>query len=195
MSPSRAYITLYNLLQAGGWLDILYQTVRSNDALMSWNRAHLPLHLCQVTSLVDTLHAAGGLLKSSPLVPFLKTFGHLFISNVVSPFVPHSPFLRLLFLSWSLSDSIHYLYQASLNVNFPFKSLIHWLYHHLFLCSLPLSLCCEWGILLAFIRCRPSSLTFTLVCLFYTLFSMTTYFLFFRQKLRERALYASSENV
>uniref|UniRef100_A0A0E0DSI0 Very-long-chain (3R)-3-hydroxyacyl-CoA dehydratase n=1 Tax=Oryza meridionalis TaxID=40149 RepID=A0A0E0DSI0_9ORYZ len=107
--PLQLYLLSYNSVQALGWfvalLRLLPCPVHSSYAVASdltW-------------AILETIHAAIGLVHTSPLLAFLQWGGRThFVLAVVRqiPEVQSSPSVFITFMAWSISEVIRYSHYA-----------------------------------------------------------------------------------
>ncbi|KAI5019138.1 hypothetical protein ZWY2020_044026 [Hordeum vulgare] len=102
--PSRLYLLAYNSLQAIGWSVALLRLL-----------ACLALRLLQTCAVLDTIHAAVGLVPTSPFLAFLQWGGrtHFVLALLRQiPEVQDSPSVFITFMAWSISEVIRYSHYA-----------------------------------------------------------------------------------
>ncbi|XP_066367522.1 uncharacterized protein [Miscanthus floridulus] len=117
--PSKLYLVCYNSLQSLGWLIALLR-------LLPCLAPPFPVHsayavagdlICflQACAILETVHAAIGLVPTAPLLAFLQWGGRThFVLSVVRqiPEVQRSPSVYITFIAWSISEVIRYSHYA-----------------------------------------------------------------------------------
>uniref|UniRef100_A0A0D9WHC6 Very-long-chain (3R)-3-hydroxyacyl-CoA dehydratase n=1 Tax=Leersia perrieri TaxID=77586 RepID=A0A0D9WHC6_9ORYZ len=117
--PSQLYLLFYNSVQALGWfvvlLRLLPRLVPPFSVHSSFAVAGDLVCLLQASAILETVHAAVGLVRTAPLLAFLQWGGRThFVLAVVRqiPEVQSSPSVFITFMAWSISEVIRYSHYA-----------------------------------------------------------------------------------
>ncbi|CAL4901150.1 unnamed protein product [Urochloa decumbens] len=113
--PSKLYLVCYNSLQALGWSIALLRLVACLAHPLSVHSAYAVagdlICLLQTSAILETVHAAIGLVPTTPLLAFLQWGGRThFVLAIVRqiPEVQISPSVFITFMAWSISEVIRY---------------------------------------------------------------------------------------
>ncbi|CAN6327964.1 unnamed protein product [Urochloa humidicola] len=119
--PSKLYLVSYNSLQALGWSIALLRLVSCLAAPLSVHSAYAVagdlICLLQTCAILETVHAAIGLVPTTPLLAFLQWGGRThFVLAIVRqiPEVQRSPSVFITFMAWSISE-VHCFHPAVSN--------------------------------------------------------------------------------
>uniref|UniRef100_A0A0E0L3F7 Very-long-chain (3R)-3-hydroxyacyl-CoA dehydratase n=1 Tax=Oryza punctata TaxID=4537 RepID=A0A0E0L3F7_ORYPU len=112
--PSQLYLLSYNSVQALGWLVAL---LRLLPCLVPSSSVHSSYAVAGdlTWAILETIHAAVGLVHTSPLLAFLQWGGRThFVLAVVRqiPEVQSSHSVFITFMAWSISEVIRYSHYA-----------------------------------------------------------------------------------
>uniref|UniRef100_A0A0E0HFK8 Very-long-chain (3R)-3-hydroxyacyl-CoA dehydratase n=1 Tax=Oryza nivara TaxID=4536 RepID=A0A0E0HFK8_ORYNI len=112
--PSQLYLLSYNSVQALGWFVAL---LRLLPCLAPPSSVHSSYAVAGdlTWAILETIHAAIGLVHTSPLLAFLQWGGRThFVLAVVRqiPEVQSSPSVFITFMAWSISEVIRYSHYA-----------------------------------------------------------------------------------
>ena len=147
-----AYLSFYNLALFCGWSICLFHVLRNiHRPGTVYEHASGACILSQSVSLLETLHASLGLVRSSPVMSLIQWTGRshvlLLILNAV-PSVQQSPFAAILLLVWALSEVIRYPWYAclSLRSNGP-PQWLTWLRYTAFIPLYPVGVACEMALI------------------------------------------------
>ncbi|CAN6332803.1 unnamed protein product [Urochloa humidicola] len=117
--PSKLYLVSYNSLQALGWFIALLRLVSCLAHPLSVHSAYAVagdlICLLQTCAILETVHAAIGLVTTTPLLAFLQWGGRThFVLAIVRqiPEVQRSPSVFITFMAWSISEVIRYSHYA-----------------------------------------------------------------------------------
>ncbi|KAF0923886.1 hypothetical protein E2562_007735 [Oryza meyeriana var. granulata] len=117
--PSQLYLLSYNSVQALGWfvalLRLLPCIVPPSSVHSSYAVAGDLVCLLQASAILETVHAAVGLVHTAPLLAFLQWGGRThFVLAVVRqiPEVQSSPSVFITIMAWSISEVIRYSHYA-----------------------------------------------------------------------------------
>ncbi|CAL4893942.1 unnamed protein product [Urochloa decumbens] len=113
--PSKLYLVCYNSLQALGWSIALLRLVACLAHPLSVHSAYAVagdlICFLQTCAILETVHAAIGLVPTTPLLAFLQWGGRThFVLAIVRqiPEVQISPSVFITFMAWSISEVIRY---------------------------------------------------------------------------------------
>jgi very-long-chain (3R)-3-hydroxyacyl-CoA dehydratase len=138
-----SYLVLYNLSQFAGWAFLLAQLVPQLSTILTQGSdkgqlyaatGTVLIYLC-LAALLEVVHAAVGLVRSSPVVTFFQVFVRIVATCLVLGYVPEAqkcigyPFLLLAFCS---VEVIRYPYYAAGILGFNLYPLLWLRYFHLF---------------------------------------------------------------
>uniref|UniRef100_A0A0D3G8M0 Very-long-chain (3R)-3-hydroxyacyl-CoA dehydratase n=1 Tax=Oryza barthii TaxID=65489 RepID=A0A0D3G8M0_9ORYZ len=112
--PSQLYLLSYNSVQALGWFVAL---LRLLPCLAPPSSVHSSYAVAGdlTWAILETIHAAIGLVHTSPLLAFLQWGGRThFVLAVIRqiPEVQSSPSVFITFMAWSISEVIRYSHYA-----------------------------------------------------------------------------------
>ncbi|KAF0923885.1 hypothetical protein E2562_007735 [Oryza meyeriana var. granulata] len=121
--PSQLYLLSYNSVQALGWfvalLRLLPCIVPPSSVHSSYAVAGDLVCLLQASAILETVHAAVGLVHTAPLLAFLQWGGRThFVLAVVRQIpecqmqVQSSPSVFITIMAWSISEVIRYSHYA-----------------------------------------------------------------------------------
>ncbi|KAJ1263246.1 hypothetical protein BS78_09G168500 [Paspalum vaginatum] len=113
--PSKLYLVCYNTLQMIGWFIALLRLLPCLALPLSVHSAYAVagelICFLQTCAILETVHAAIGLVPTAPLLAFLQWGGRThFVLAVVRqiPEVQRSPSVFITFIAWSISEVIRY---------------------------------------------------------------------------------------
>ncbi|KAF6990496.1 hypothetical protein CFC21_007680 [Triticum aestivum] len=116
---SRLYLLAYNSLQAIGWSVALLRLLPCLAPPVSVRPAYAAagdlICFLQTCAVLETVHAAVGLVPTSPFLVFLQWGGRThFILALLrqTPEVQGSPSVLITFMAWSISEVIRYSHYA-----------------------------------------------------------------------------------
>lgn len=134
----RAYLASYNALQCALWLRILYycmamlvtafanagspEDIQVEQRQRFYNLMITPLMTAQVLSVMEILHAAVGVVRSSPLPALAQVFGrllHIFAGMATLPAYQSTVWVLLLVLVWCWADIPRYTLYLLLQLQGP----------------------------------------------------------------------------
>ncbi|RLN00130.1 very-long-chain (3R)-3-hydroxyacyl-CoA dehydratase 2 isoform X1 [Panicum miliaceum] len=117
--PAKLYLVCYNSLQALGWFVALLRLLPCLAPPVSVHSAYAVagdlICVLQTCAILETVHAAIGLVPTAPLLAFLQWGGRThFVLAVVRqiPEVQSSPSVLITFMAWSISEVIRYSHYA-----------------------------------------------------------------------------------
>ncbi|KAG2498226.1 hypothetical protein HYH03_003976 [Edaphochlamys debaryana] len=168
MRLTQAYLALYNAAQAVGWAtafgSLVYGFIQEQSNEQIYDRAAPLIGWLQFASLLETVHAALGLVPSSPLSALMQWGGR---SNclfcVVQPIrALHSDVYALVMLGcWSAAETIRYPQYAAATLG-ACPGWLTWMRYTMFIPLFPLGTMAEMGLMAAALpdlaRRRPYSL-------------------------------------
>ncbi|GIL62443.1 hypothetical protein Vafri_16669 [Volvox africanus] len=155
MRISQAYLALYNALQACGWAlvlaNLLYGILRKDLPEQLYAAAGPITNVVQGASLLETVHAAIGLVPSSPLMSLMQWMGRsnvLFL--ILGPISQlHSSWWSVLMLAtWALAEVIRYP-QYALSSLGSCPAWLTWLRYTMFIPLYPAGVVAEMGLMVA----------------------------------------------
>ncbi|EFJ47290.1 hypothetical protein VOLCADRAFT_61480 [Volvox carteri f. nagariensis] len=157
MRISQIYLVLYNALQACGWAAvlgaILYGVLQKGRPEQLYNSAGFLTKLVQGASLLETLHAAVGLVPSSPLMSLMQWMGR---SNVFFLILEPNPQVRMSWWSvlmmgtWAAAEVIRYpQYMLSTALGERCPHWLTWLRYTMFIPLYPVGVVAEMGLMVA----------------------------------------------
>jgi len=166
----KAYLVAYNLSQFAGWSYMLWLTTpllqralldeSGRGALALWTAVEPALKLFQTAAVLEVLHAALGLVRSSAMVTLMQVFSRVAVTWAVVDAFPAPQSCRgvpLFLLAWEITEVIRYSFYAAglLKLNFP---PLTWLRYTLFLILYPMGVTGElWCGLAALPELRGSA--------------------------------------
>ncbi|RCV17392.1 hypothetical protein SETIT_3G216300v2 [Setaria italica] len=117
--PSKLYLVCYNSLQALGWFIALLRLLPCLAHPVSAHSAYAVagdlICFLQTCAILETVHAAIGLVPTAPLLTVLQWGGRThFVLAVVRqiPQVQSSPSVFITFMAWSIAEVIRYSHYA-----------------------------------------------------------------------------------
>eukprot|EP00850_Spirogloea_muscicola_P006699 SM000032S12083 [mRNA] locus=s32:451908:454230:+ [translate_table: standard] len=144
-----AYLAAYNAAQALGWgaalTLVLGAVVRTGGWRSGYSAAGQLVSICQLAAVLEVVHAATGLVRSSAQTAFLQWFGrtHVLLAVIASvPEVQQLQSVTVMLLAWALSEVIRYP-QYCLNILGSCPGWLTWLRYSAFIPLYPLGL--FWG--------------------------------------------------
>ncbi|KAJ1982379.1 hypothetical protein H4R34_001727 [Dimargaris verticillata] len=120
---ARGYLIAYNAASVGAWGWILFRLIanmlanggdyRSNYAAFGWE-----LTLIQTTMVLDVVHVALGLVRSSVLTTAIQIMSRIIIVWIQcqlfnAPMVVESAAFTTMILAWSVTEVVRYSYYAA----------------------------------------------------------------------------------
>merc|ERR1712142_747292 len=153
----KSYLFLYNLLQFLGWSFLLVQVCshfKHGDTYTDlYESVAGTLNIFQTAAVLEILHAALGLVRSSVQVTFQQVFSRVYVTWAILHLLPPSQLsvgFPLLLFAWTITEIIRYsMYAVSLVGNPPY--LLTWLRYTFFIVAYPCGvtgelLCSYWGL-------------------------------------------------
>jgi len=169
---SKLYLASYNLGQALGWSYILYLIIQHYTQPFSgtlWEKTKLPMVIFQNAALLEIMHVAVGLVRSSVIITTVQVFSRVMLVVGVILATPityaaASPGLPLAFTAWSIAEIIRYFYYFGNLVGIVPHFLV-WLRYTTFIILYPLGvtgelLCFYAGV--QFANANPNAWSYTL---------------------------------
>eukprot|EP00898_Chlorokybus_atmophyticus_P002226 jgi/Chlat1/3003/Chrsp2S00365 len=112
---AKAYLFLYNAVQAAGWAYALVllvtELLSSRSHYGTYAAAGGVINAFQLAAFLEVIHAALGLVRSNPALVFLQWLGrsHVLFACVYSvDEVKVSPALPVMFAAWALTEVVRY---------------------------------------------------------------------------------------
>ena len=152
------YLLLYNAVQTGGWFAVLVIMVmhlvrNPSDFAGVFDAVELPLLVCQTGAVLEVVHAAVGLVRTSAGMTAMQVASRLFNLYAMYgvPGVRYNKAVALTISAWSITEVIRYaFYFASLMKSVPYALL--WCRYTFFYLLYPLGVL---GELLVFFQAIP----------------------------------------
>eukprot|EP00892_Ulva_mutabilis_P007699 jgi/Ulvmu1/5300/UM022_0094.1 len=149
VSLQQAYLAAYNALLGLGWaacaLVVLFYSAQNKDLSVAYNTAVPLANWLQAVSILETVHAALGLVRSGVLMNFLQWTARshaLFLAVNPEPSLHAHPAAALMLFSWGLGEACRYPWYTLTQLgNCPFA--ITWLRYSGFVVMYPLGLVAE----------------------------------------------------
>eukprot|EP00884_Botryococcus_braunii_P001131 jgi/Botrbrau1/11018/Bobra.101_1s0016.1 len=143
-----SYLLGYNVLQTALWtLGVgltLWTLIRTGSGAGVYAAAAPVVKFAQLLALIETLHAATGLVRGSPLMSFLQWFGRSNVLFLIADYIPEVQghwYVASTFVAWGLADMIRYPFYACALVGKP-QPWLTWLRYTAFIVLYP------WGMFL-----------------------------------------------
>mmetsp|Transcript_15676 Transcript_15676/g.43856 ORF Transcript_15676/g.43856 Transcript_15676/m.43856 type:complete len:218 (-) Transcript_15676:1027-1680(-) len=153
MSLATAYLVVYNIAQAGGWLSVLLLTAltiqRGGSAEDVYSATGFLVCCFQGLSLLETLHAATGLVRSGVAAALIQWVGRSHVLFAVLYAVPElhgSLAVTPLFTVWAISEIIRYPWYAATLLD-ACPAFLTWLRYTAFIVLYPIGVLSEVWIL------------------------------------------------
>merc|ERR1739838_447 len=117
-SPSNLYLILYDVLQTLGWMIVLIQTLHQlvyeqEPVRYMWDNVHIVLDIFQTLAVLEIVHCAIGLVRSSVVLTTFQVFSRVFVLWAVLHSAEQSQQsigLPMLLVAWSVTEVIRYSY-------------------------------------------------------------------------------------
>ncbi|KAK3135364.1 hypothetical protein QOZ80_5BG0418050 [Eleusine coracana subsp. coracana] len=116
---SKLYLLCYNSLQSLGWFIALLRLLPCLAPPLSIHSAYAVagelICLLQTCAILETVHAAIGLVPTAPILTFLQWGGRTHFALAVVQQIPEvqsSPSVFITFIAWSISEVIRYSHYA-----------------------------------------------------------------------------------
>jgi len=107
------YLLGYNVYQAFGWANVFLGVVGSNK-LGLWNNVGPTVSYFQHLGIMEVLHAAVGMTRSSPAMTFLQIFSRYWVAGFLNCCPDHIKddafWIPLLLTCWSIADFTRYIF-------------------------------------------------------------------------------------
>ncbi|CAI5485291.1 unnamed protein product [Closterium sp. Naga37s-1] len=114
-SLTKSYLAAYNLAQAAGWAAALaammYSATTTASIAGAFHSAWPLVYVCQFASILETVHAATGLVRSGVVAPLVQWLGRSFVLFAVvgrTPALHTHAALFVLLAVWCCSEVIRY---------------------------------------------------------------------------------------
>ncbi|CAI5458163.1 unnamed protein product [Closterium sp. Yama58-4] len=114
-SLTKSYLAAYNLAQAAGWAAALaammYSAATTASIAGAFHSAWPLVYVCQFASILETVHAATGLVRSGVVAPLVQWVGRSFVLFAVvgrTPALHTHAALFVLLAVWCCSEVIRY---------------------------------------------------------------------------------------
>lgn len=141
---SKSYLVLYNCVMFCGWAYILLATslhvITTGTHLGTYSVVKTALYVFQTGALLEVVHAAFGLVKSSAVITFLQVFSRLFlvwgVCWSVAAVQDELPVAAML-LAWSVTEVIRYSYYVAALCGYS-PRVLSWLRYSLFIVLYPI---------------------------------------------------------
>jgi len=140
---SKAYLLAYNSVQTLGWSYILYQMInhfsKGGDTASLYSQTSSSLQIFQTGAVLEILHAALGLVRSSVQVTLQQVFSRVYVTWAILYMLPPSQLslgFPLLLFAWTITEIIRYsMYAVSLVTTPP--HFLTWLRYTFFIIAYP----------------------------------------------------------
>jgi len=140
----KSYLFLYNLLQFLGWSFLLVQVCshfkHGGTYTDLYESVAGTLNIFQTAAVLEIVHAAVGLVRSSVQVTFQQVFSRVYITWIILYLLPssrESVGVVLLVLAWTITEMIRYsMYAIQLVATPPY--LLTWLRYTFFIVAYPM---------------------------------------------------------
>jgi very-long-chain (3R)-3-hydroxyacyl-CoA dehydratase len=161
MSVGKFYLILYNSLQFLGWSALLLQIIlhfqRGGTTANLYASVDLTLQIFQTGAVLEILHAAAGLVRSSVQVTFQQVFSRVYITWAILYLLPPARLsvgVLMLLFAWTITEMIRYSLYAIQLVSTP-PYFLTWLRYSFFIIAYPVGvtgelLCSYAGLLTAY---------------------------------------------
>ncbi|XP_078314115.1 very-long-chain (3R)-3-hydroxyacyl-CoA dehydratase-like isoform X2 [Crassostrea virginica] len=151
-----AYLFMYNLFQFVGFTFIscvlIYNFIKNKEEAMTsgFRLVGTQIMVCQTAAVMEILHPAMGLVKSSPIAPLLQVLGRNFILFVIilhEENIQSAPLVFFLLLTWSLIEVVRYPFYmlAVLNIKI---YVVTWLRYTLWMPLYPVGIFLEGAVVI-----------------------------------------------
>jgi len=153
MGLSKAYLFAYNLTQFCGWAYLMYRLlphlllqIKSTQFIPARNPTSVYeelgdyIKLIQTAAILEIVHAILGLVRSSPMVTAMQTFGRLGCIWLPINYIPQSqtsPGLTIVLFAWCLVEIVRYPFYAFNLINIKVE-ILTWLRYSLFIILYPI---------------------------------------------------------
>jgi len=152
---TKGYLLSYNSIQAIGWSYLLYQMVshfvHGGDSSSLYSSTSLTLQIFQTGAVLEILHAALGLVRSSVQVTLQQVFSRVYVTWAILYLLPPSQLsvgFPLLLFAWTVTEIIRYSMYAINFVGTP-PYFLTWLRYTFFIIAYPCGvtgeLLCEYN--------------------------------------------------
>ena len=143
MSGVKLYLVLYNSLQFLGWSTLLLQIIlhfqNGGTVANLYSSVHLTLQIFQTGAVLEILHAATGLVRSSVQVTFQQVFSRVYITWAILYLLPPARLsvgVLMLLFAWTITEMIRYsMYAIQLVATPPY--FLTWLRYTFFIIAYP----------------------------------------------------------
>ncbi|GMR34149.1 hypothetical protein PMAYCL1PPCAC_04344, partial [Pristionchus mayeri] len=144
VSPSEAYLALYNAVQVGGWSVVLIKSVLSLLAgatfAQTYEGVEFWLDVFQTAAVLEIAHCALGLVRSPIFTTLMQVFSRVAVLWLVLHPVKESRDsigVPMLLIAWSVTEVIRYSFYA-LNIFKCVPQILIWLRYTLFIILYPM---------------------------------------------------------
>ena len=143
MSGVKFYLFFYNSLQFLGWSTLLLQIIlhfqNGGTTANLYASVHLTLQIFQTGAVLEILHAATGLVRSSVQVTFQQVFSRVYITWAILYLLPPARLsvgVLMLLFAWTITEMIRYsMYAIQLVTTPPY--FLTWLRYTFFIIAYP----------------------------------------------------------
>ncbi|CAG0892777.1 unnamed protein product [Cyprideis torosa] len=161
MGFGTAYLVLYNVAQTVGWSYVgvvaILTSLQSDWSKNLYPAVFLPLALFQTAAVLEVVHCAVGLVRSSPIVTAIQVASRVFVVWAFLWLIPESRWFisiirssfgfPLLLTAWTVTEVIRYsFYTGGLLGSTPY--LLTWLRYTFFIILYPMGVTGELACLL-----------------------------------------------
>jgi len=140
---SQAYLFLYNAAQTVGWSYLLFQSVShlsgGGGLEELYGATSLTLQVFQTAAILEIIHAALGLVRSSVMVTLQQVFSRVYVTWAILALCPPSQSslgYPLLLFAWTITEIIRYsMYAIGFFSTPPY--ILTWLRYTFFIIAYP----------------------------------------------------------
>lgn len=143
MTPAKAYLITYNLMQLSGWLYISSQILRcliTKEEL--WIATSPALKVFQTMAVLEVVHTAAGLVRSNTVITGLQVASRLFVLWSVldySTMARVSYGFPLTLTCWTIAEIVRYAFYAMNLIGMDMYPVV-WARYSFFLALYPLGI-------------------------------------------------------
>lgn len=116
-TPSTIYLCMYNLMLSLGWTILMIQfsshMIYGDGVPGLWNATSVSLLLFQSMAILEVVHCAIGIVRSSVMLTFSQVFSRVFLTWAILYSLPAartSYGFPLVLFAWSLTEIVRYMY-------------------------------------------------------------------------------------
>jgi len=110
------YLLFYSLYQGFGWGKALYSVVSVGRSATLWSQVGPSIAFIQQLGLLEVVHAAAGMTKSSPVMTLVQIFSRILVVALLDECPEQLKgdvfWTPMMLCAWCLADSTRYIYYA-----------------------------------------------------------------------------------